>query len=419
MHAIMIRLFLLLWLCLPALAGAVATTQSIHVEWGYTPPSEPAVTGFKLYQEGIFVCQTNDPAATAMDCQVTLTSETTNFTLTATFSDNTESPHSAPFAFSLNGQPTTPLAAAISTGNLTGAAPLTVEFNGSASTGSITGYLWDFGDGTTAATATASHVFTAPGSYVVKLTVTDAASATSEATVTVTASATGGTTTNQPTAILSSSTAAGPAPLSVAFDGSGSTVADATIASHAWNFGDGSESSGAQVTHIYPTSGTYTATLTVTASNGLSDSISTPIVVSTPTSNNTPPTAAASATPTSGTNPLPVNFNASASTDPDGSIVAYEWNFGDGSSASGKTATHLYGTAASYTATLVVTDNQGAKKAKSIPITVQTATSKTPTSQNATAVSQPKAHAATVVVIISQLLLQDAEKKKTTENQQQ
>ena len=46
-------LILLLILLCPA--WAMATPRSIHVEWGYTPPSEPAVTGFRLYQEGAAV----------------------------------------------------------------------------------------------------------------------------------------------------------------------------------------------------------------------------------------------------------------------------------------------------------------------------------------------------------------------------
>ena len=97
MRTLATRFLLTLLCCLLPTFAAAATTRSIHVEWGYTPPSTPAVTGFKLYQEGANVCQTQEPSATAMDCTVTLTADTTNFTLTATFSDGTESPHSSPF----------------------------------------------------------------------------------------------------------------------------------------------------------------------------------------------------------------------------------------------------------------------------------------------------------------------------------
>ena len=107
MRTLATRFLLTLLCCLLPTFAAAATTRSIHVEWGYTPPSTPAVTGFKLYQEGTFACLNNDPAATSMDCQVTLTADTTNFTLTATFSDGTESPHSAPFSFTATADTST------------------------------------------------------------------------------------------------------------------------------------------------------------------------------------------------------------------------------------------------------------------------------------------------------------------------
>ncbi len=405
MYHTIIRLLVALCLCLPVVATAASITQSIHVEWGYTPPSEPAVTGFKLYQEGVFACQSTDANATAMDCQVTLTAETTNFTLTATFGDGTESPHSAPFAFSLAGQPTTPLAAAITTSAVSGQVPLSVQFSSSGSTGSITGSLWEFGDGASATTATATHVYTTAGTYTAKLTVTDGSS-NNQTTVTITVSQTSTppSSATPPRAVISSSIAAGPTPLVVGFDGSGSTVTNATITTYAWEFGDGATATGPEVTHNYTSAGVYTATLTVTASNGLNNAVSTPIVVtaSSPTAN-VPPTAVATATPPSGPPPLPVNFDASASTDPDGSIVAYKWNFGDGSSATGKTASHIYAAAAKYTATLTVTDNRGVSQVKSIPITIQTGM-ETPTTKEPPV--QP-------LIMIYQLLLFDEEKPKS------
>jgi PKD repeat protein len=54
------------------------------------------------------------------------------------------------------------------------------------------------------------------------------------------------------------------APLAVAFNGSGSTDLDGTIASYAWNFGDGATGTGATVSHTYDVAGTFTTTLTVT-----------------------------------------------------------------------------------------------------------------------------------------------------------
>ena len=94
-------LFILLCTLLPTYASA-AISQTIQAEWNsYTPPEGRTVTAFKLYQEGISVCQTTIQAATAMDCTVTLTSDTTSFTLTAVLDDGTESPHSSPTPFTL------------------------------------------------------------------------------------------------------------------------------------------------------------------------------------------------------------------------------------------------------------------------------------------------------------------------------
>jgi len=65
-----------------------------------------------------------------------------------------------------------------------------------------------------------------------------------------------------------------------------------------------------------------------------------------------------------------ITFNASSSYDPDGTIVKYEWDFGDGSKAEGKVVTHSYSKAGDYTVTLTVTDDEGATNSttKKIPV---------------------------------------------------
>lgn len=75
---------------------------------------------------------------------------------------------------------------------------------------------------------------------------------------------------------------------------------------------------------------------------------------------NQAPVAAFSLSPASGTAPLPVSFDGSGSADPDGSIVDYAWDFGDGDTGSGQTTTHTYTTPGTYTPSLTVTDNDGA-----------------------------------------------------------
>jgi PKD repeat protein len=79
----------------------------------------------------------------------------------------------------------------------------------------------------------------------------------------------------------------------------------------------------------------------------------------TPPPTNQPPVARAGG-PYSGTAGQPVAFNGSTSSDPDGSIVSYQWSFGDGGTATGATPSHTYAAAGSFTVTLTVTDNGGA-----------------------------------------------------------
>lgn len=75
---------------------------------------------------------------------------------------------------------------------------------------------------------------------------------------------------------------------------------------------------------------------------------------------NAPPSATMKASPWAGVAPLPVAFDGSASSDSDGTITAWSWDFGDGAKGSGKTAQHSYAATGCFTATLTVTDDRGA-----------------------------------------------------------
>jgi PKD repeat protein len=135
-----------------------------------------------------------------------------------------------------------------------------------------------------------------------------------------------------PTANFTANPTLGESPLDVIFDASGSTDSDGTVDSYAWDFGDGATGSGATINHTY-SAGTYTATLTVTDNDGATDTSTRLIQVTSPPVNQ-PPNASFSANPTSGESPLDVSFDASGSTDSDGSVDSYSWSFGNGATAS-------------------------------------------------------------------------------------
>ncbi len=85
---------------------------------------------------------------------------------------------------------------------------------------------------------------------------------------------------------------------------------------------------------------------------------------------NSPPEPVFNADPQSGDAPLEVSFDASGSFDPDGGVVEYDWDFGDGSAGSGMTTTHTYDNAGDYTVELEVVDGGGASESTTGTISV-------------------------------------------------
>ncbi|MFO8034066.1 MAG: PKD domain-containing protein [Candidatus Bipolaricaulota bacterium] len=142
----------------------------------------------------------------------------------------------------------------------------------------------------------------------------------------------------------------------ITFDASNSYDPDARIVEYAWDFDDGATGTGRITQKRYSSEGTYTVRLTVTDNDGATDTTSRTVRVERDIQ---PPSARFSFSPT---NPDPgetVSFDASDSTAPDGSIVEYEWDFGDGSSGWGRTVSHSYAAEGTYTVRLTVTDDHG------------------------------------------------------------
>jgi large repetitive protein len=233
---------------------------------------------------------------------------------------------------------------------------LTCSVNGTSSAdpdGTIAAHSWSFGDGATASGATASHTYATAGTYLVTVSVTDnqGAISTTGQLVTVVAN-------QSPAAAL----AVNCDNLDCAFDATTSTDADGTIASYDWDFGDTNLGTGTNPTHTYATDGTYTVTLTVTDDDGATATATDTVTVAA----NQAPVAALTAS----CDNLDCAFDAAGSTDADGTIASYDWDFGDTNLGTGANPTHTYAADGTYTVTLTVTDDDGATTTATTTATV-------------------------------------------------
>ena len=233
----------------------------------------------------------------------------------------------------------------------------TVSFDASGSSdldGTITSYEWNFGDGTTAGGETRSHSYADADTFTVTLTVTDDTGATGTTTQTVSVSSSPSN--SPPIAEFSITSDTPQTGETVSFDASNSSDPDGTVTSYTWNFGDGTTTTGETALHSYSTPGSYTIELTVTDDDGATASTNTTVSVS---SSNTAPTASFTYSPSKPETSDTVTFDASGSLDSDGVIQSYDWDFGDGTTATGETVSHSYSNPGDYTATLTVTDDDG------------------------------------------------------------
>jgi len=250
-----------------------------------------------------------------------------------------------------------------------GPAPLLVAFDASGSTdsGSIVSYRWSFGDGSVGTGVTTSHTYTMEGSFTAVVTVTDNYGATDTASIGITVSA---PLNDSPTAAFTATPTTGSQPLTVQFNAGASSDPDGTIASYVWDFGDGGSATGVTTTHTYTSAGVYVVLLTVTDNEGATDTTDQTITVTAP--GNSAPIAAFSNTGTTGfLVPLTVTFDGTASYDTDGTIIAYNWNFGDGEYGAGDTVSHAYDAFGVYTVVLIVVDDDGAVGSRSKTIHVK------------------------------------------------
>ena len=142
--------------------------------------------------------------------------------------------------------------------------------------------------------------------------------------------------------------------LAAAFDASTSSDPDQTVVGYGWDFGDGTtqaKSGASSANHTFPATGTYPVTLTVTDSEGGTASVTHNVSV---LAADVAPVAAFAAS----INAVTVSVDAATSTDSDGTIASYAWDFGDSTTGTGATSSHVYAAAGPYQITLTVTDDR-------------------------------------------------------------
>lgn len=148
----------------------------------------------------------------------------------------------------------------------------------------------------------------------------------------------------------------------VDFDASCSEInedSNASITSYSWDFGDGSAGSGKTTSHTYDSSGSYDVTLEIEDENGQKHTeVKTISVEECESPYSSPPVIKSCFTHDPTNFSYTVDFDADCSFSPV-TITSYSWNFGDGSSGTGKTPSHTYNGIGPYDVTLDVQDSEG------------------------------------------------------------
>jgi gliding motility-associated-like protein len=210
--------------------------------------------------------------------------------------------------------------------------------------GAIATTNWTFGDGGTSTLPAPSHVYTAAGTYTVKLVVVSnngCADSTTQ-TITVNPKPTPAFSINNATQCLNTN--------NFTFSNT-STVATGSIAFTSWTFGDGGTSTASAPTHIYAADGNYNVKLVVITNNGCRDSITQPVTVH--------PNPVAGFTVNDNNQCLDGNSFVFLNTSPGGASNGYVWTLGDGSTSTSLNVVKTYTAADTLTVTLTAVSSFG------------------------------------------------------------
>jgi PKD repeat protein len=237
------------------------------------------------------------------------------------------------------------LSARFSANRTEGCAPLVVQFRDE-STGNPTNWRWDLGNGTLSFFQHPAATYFNPGTYTIKLIVSNANQTDSVIKtqyITVYAS---------PTVNFIGSDSSGCFPLRVQFTDL-SNPGDGNIISWLWDFGDGDTSALPNPQHTYTDAGNYNVSLQVKNNRGCIQAITRLNYIKLNNGVKADFTVGASSNCRP---PTPINFtNTSTGT---GSL-SYQWYFGDGASSTLQNPNHTYNAAGTYTVRLIVRNNTG------------------------------------------------------------
>ncbi|MCR4405214.1 MAG: PKD domain-containing protein [Candidatus Acetothermia bacterium] len=242
----------------------------------------------------------------------------------------------------------------------------TLQFSDESSDdGKIIAWEWEFGDGATSNDRNPTHRYKEVGVFTVKLTVTDNEGAIGRAVKELVVYP---APPNQPPIAYFTFSPTRPTVGDEVRFTDHSSDPDGQITFRFWDFGDGSSSTVEAPSHRYSASGRYRVTLTVADNRGATDSFFRELTVF-KVAVNEPPQAAFTFAPTSPSTQDTVKFFSQAS-DPDGEVVLWFWDFGDGTTSTLRDPEHRYKKAGTYKVTLKVADDRGATGLTSQQITV-------------------------------------------------
>jgi gliding motility-associated-like protein len=206
----------------------------------------------------------------------------------------------------------------------------------------ITDYAWDFGDGNTSIAANPTNLYATDGTYNVTLVVFTENMCLDTITIPVVV---------HPVPVANFTVTNECLYDALPFSSALSSInAPGTIATYAWDFGDGNTSALPNPSHQYATDGTYNVNLTLTSNNGCVHDVTLTAIAH--------PVPVPAFTFTNQCAYDPIAFNAATSTiNAPGTIATYDWDFGDGNTGIGPNPANLYATDGTYTVELTTTSN--------------------------------------------------------------